>query len=68
MRQEPILRVERAEAFVLSFATWSFGLPAILKGFVDRGFVHDVSFTLRDGVARPNFLHIRPAPARRARA
>jgi NAD(P)H dehydrogenase (quinone) len=54
-----IRRVERAEAFVLSFPTWSFGLPAILKGFMDRVFIPGVSFTLNDGVARPNFTHIR---------
>jgi NAD(P)H dehydrogenase (quinone) len=54
-----IARVERAEALVLSFPTWSFGLPAILKGFFDRVFIPGVSFTLVDGVARPNLTHIR---------
>jgi putative NADPH-quinone reductase len=57
--EEYIRRVECAEALVLSFPTWSFGLPAILKGFFDRVFVPGVSFTLQDGVARPNFGHIR---------
>lgn len=57
--EDYIRRVERAEALVLSFPTWSFGLPAILKGFFDRVFVPGVSFTLQDGVARPNFGHIR---------
>ncbi|MGG5811773.1 NAD(P)H-dependent oxidoreductase [Falsiroseomonas sp. CW058] len=54
-----VRRVERAEALVLSFPTWSFGLPAILKGFFDRVFLPGVSFTLVDGVARPNLTHIR---------
>jgi putative NADPH-quinone reductase len=54
-----IRRVERAEAFVLSFPTWSFGLPAILKGFFDRVFIPGVSFRLEDGIARPNFGQIR---------
>ncbi|WP_270935343.1 NAD(P)H-dependent oxidoreductase [Falsiroseomonas oryzae] len=54
-----IQRVERAEALVLSFPTWSFGLPAILKGFFDRVFVPGVSFVLQDGVARPNLTQIR---------
>jgi len=54
-----IQRVERAEALVLSYPTWSFGLPAILKGFFDRVFIPGVSFTLVDGVARPNLTHIR---------
>jgi putative NADPH-quinone reductase len=53
-----IQRIERAEALVLSFPTWSFGLPAILKGFFDRVFIPGVSFTLVDGVARPNLQHI----------
>lgn len=54
-----IQRVERAEAMVLSYPTWSFGLPAILKGFFDRVFIPGVSFTLVDGVAKPNLTHIR---------
>jgi putative NADPH-quinone reductase len=54
-----IRRVEQAEALVLSFPTWSFGLPAILKGFFDRVFIPGVSFTLKDGVARPNLTQIR---------
>ena len=54
-----IRRVERAEALVLSYPTWSFGLPAILKGFFDRVFIPGVSFTLQDGIARPNLTRIR---------
>jgi putative NADPH-quinone reductase len=54
-----IQRIERAEALVLSYPTWSFGLPAMLKGFFDRVFIPGVSFTLNDGIARPNFQHIR---------
>ncbi|MGG5821104.1 NAD(P)H-dependent oxidoreductase [Falsiroseomonas sp. HW251] len=54
-----IRRVEAAEALVLSFPTWSFGLPAILKGFFDRVFIPGVSFTLQDGIARPNLTNIR---------
>lgn len=54
-----IRRVEAAEALVLSFPTWSFGLPAILKGFFDRVFIPGVSFTLNDGIAKPNLTRIR---------
>jgi NAD(P)H dehydrogenase (quinone) len=54
-----IRRVERAEALVLSYPTWSFGLPAILKGFFDRVFIPGVSFVLVDGVAKPNLGNIR---------
>ena len=35
------------------------GLPAILKGFFDRVFIPGVSFTLQDGIARPNLTRIR---------
>ncbi len=54
-----IRRVEAADALVLSFPTWSFGLPAILKGFFDRVFIPGVSFTLNDGIAKPNLTKIR---------
>lgn len=54
-----VRRVQQAEALVLSFPTWSYGLPAMLKGFFDRVFIPGVSFTLTDGVARPNLTHIR---------
>jgi putative NADPH-quinone reductase len=57
--EDYIRRVEQAEAMVLSFPTWSFGLPAILKGFFDRVFIPGVSFVLEDGVARPNLTQIR---------
>ncbi|WP_372619594.1 NAD(P)H-dependent oxidoreductase [Falsiroseomonas sp.] len=52
-------RLERAEALVLSFPTWCFGLPAILKGWMDRVLLPGVSFVIEDGVARPNLQHIR---------
>ena len=52
-------RLLAAEALVLSFPTWCFGPPAILKGWFDRVLIPGVSFTLRDGVARPALTHIR---------
>ncbi|NGM18616.1 NAD(P)H-dependent oxidoreductase [Roseomonas stagni] len=61
--QEPVAdyvrRLMEAEALVLSFPTWCFGLPAILKGWMDRVMLPGVSFKLEDGVASPNLLHIR---------
>jgi putative NADPH-quinone reductase len=57
--EEYIRRVERAEALVLSYPTWSFGLPAILKGFFDRVFIPGVSFRLEEGIAKPNLTQIR---------
>ncbi len=61
--REPVAAyVERllaAEALVLCFPTWTFGPPAILKGFFDRVLLPGVSFTLENGVARPALTHIR---------
>jgi putative NADPH-quinone reductase len=57
---EPYVRALReAEALVLVFPVWCFGLPAILKGFLDRVFVTGVSFALQDGKATPLLRHIR---------
>ena len=57
--EDYVARLERAEALVLSFPTWCFGLPAILKGWMDRVLLPGVSFVLEDGVAKPNLRHIR---------
>ena len=39
-------RLKRAEAVVFVFPTWSFGAPAILKGFFDRVLLPGVSFRI----------------------
>lgn len=57
--EEYVARLERAEALVLSFPTWCFGLPAILKGWMDRVLLPGVSFVIEEGVAKPNLQHIR---------
>lgn len=57
--EDYVRRLEQAEALVLSFPTWCFGLPAILKGWMDRVLLPGVSFRLEEGVAKPNLLHIR---------
>ena len=57
--EDYVARLERAEALVLSFPTWCFGLPAILKGWMDRVLLPGVSFVIEDGVAKPNLRHIR---------
>lgn len=55
-----VARLRAAEAVVFVFPTWSFGVPAILKGWFDRVLIPGVSFTLGDdGVARPNLRHIK---------
>jgi putative NADPH-quinone reductase len=46
--EDYVARLRRAEALVVQFPTWSFGPPAILKGFFDRVFVPGVAFDLAD--------------------
>jgi NAD(P)H dehydrogenase (quinone) len=43
-----IERLRRAEALVLQFPTWTFGLPAMLKGYFDRIMMPGVAFDLTD--------------------
>jgi putative NADPH-quinone reductase len=54
-----VRRLEQAEALVLVYPVWNFGLPAILKGFFDRVFLPGVSFRIVDGLVRPNLQHVR---------
>jgi putative NADPH-quinone reductase len=57
-------RLMRTEGLVFVFPTWSMGPPAILKGFFDRVFGPDVSFSLDDnGNLLPNLQHITKAVA-----
>jgi NAD(P)H dehydrogenase (quinone) len=43
-----IARLTSAEALVLQFPTWCFGLPAMLKGFFDRMIMPGVAFDISD--------------------
>ena len=52
-------RLQAAEALVMVFPVWNFGYPAILKGFLDRVFLPDVSFRLEGGGVRPGLTNIR---------
>jgi putative NADPH-quinone reductase len=56
-------RLLKAEALVLSYPVWNFGLPAILKGFFDRVFLPGVSFRIVDGVSQPSLHNIRKLAA-----
>src|SRR5437588_3842036 len=44
-----IARLRAAEALVLCFPTWWYGMPAILKGWFDRVWTNGVAFTLPEG-------------------
>jgi NAD(P)H dehydrogenase (quinone) len=54
-----VRRLEQAEGLVLVFPVWNFGMPAILKGYLDRVFLPGVSFTLVNGLATPNLPHLK---------
>ena len=43
-----VARLQAADALVVQFPTWCFGLPAMLKGFFDRLFMPGVAFDLSD--------------------
>jgi NAD(P)H dehydrogenase (quinone) len=62
-RGEVAAYVERllsAQALVLVYPVWHDGLPAILKGFIDRVFLPGVIFTIgEDHVFRPSLHNIR---------
>ena len=49
-----------AEALVFVYPTWWYGLPAIMKGWLDRVWLPGVAFTLpREGDIKPTMTHIR---------
>jgi putative NADPH-quinone reductase len=53
-------RVARADGLVFVYPTWWFGLPAMLKGWLDRVLVPGFAFVLRPrGAPRPGLVHIR---------
>lgn len=52
-------RLQAASALVMVFPVWNFGYPAILKGFLDRVFLPDVSFKLQGGGVRPGLTNIK---------
>ena len=52
-------RLMRAEALVLCFPAWSFGPPAILKGWLDRVMLPGVSFHIQpDGRVTGGLKHL----------
>ena len=54
-------RLKAAEALVLCFPTWWYGMPAILKGYFDRVWANTVAFSLPEGggTIRPALTNIR---------
>jgi NAD(P)H dehydrogenase (quinone) len=53
-------RLRNAEALVLCFPTWCFGMPAMLKGFFDRLLMPGVAFDISDpSDVKPMLTHIK---------
>jgi len=52
-------RLKAAEALVFVYPTWWLGMPAMLKGFIDRVFVPGVAFHLTGGLIAPGLTNIR---------
>jgi len=51
-------RLRRCEGLVLVFPTWWYGMPAILKGYIDRVWLPGVAFELKDGRTLPLLRNI----------
>jgi putative NADPH-quinone reductase len=49
MVEHHVERLHAAEALVLCFPVWWYGMPAILKGYFDRVWINGVAFHLRTG-------------------
>ena len=54
--EKEIERLLRAEGLVFVFPTWWYGMPAILKGYLDRVWLPGVAFEVDNGRTRP-LLH-----------
>jgi NAD(P)H dehydrogenase (quinone) len=52
-----VTRLTSADGMVLQFPTWCFGLPAMLKGFLDRMIMPGVAFDLGDPAHAKPLLH-----------
>lgn len=55
-----VSRLKRAEALIFVYPTWWYGLPAMLKGWLDRVITPGVGFEIPDGPGpiRPLLSHI----------
>lgn len=51
--------LRRAEALVLVYPTWWYGMPAMLKGWFDRVWAVGLAFTIGEGAIRPGLTNIR---------
>lgn len=54
--EEAILKLKEAHHIVWFFPMWWYGLPALLKGFIDRTFLPGITFKYQKGKLFPNKL------------
>lgn len=52
-------RLRRADALILVFPSWWYGMPAILKGYFDRVWLPGVAFEFGPQAIRPLLGHLR---------
>jgi NAD(P)H dehydrogenase (quinone) len=55
---EHVERLRRCEGLVLVFPTWWYGMPAMLKGYIDRVWLPGVAFELENGRTLPLLSNI----------
>ncbi|MFN7004274.1 MAG: NAD(P)H-dependent oxidoreductase [Roseinatronobacter sp.] len=59
--EEDASALEWCDTLIFIYPTWWYGLPALLKGWLDRVMLPDVAFLMPDGVnktIRPGLTHI----------
>lgn len=54
-----VAQLQRAEALLLVYPTWWYGMPALLKGWFDRIWVPGVTFVVGKGAIHPRLTNIR---------
>jgi putative NADPH-quinone reductase len=57
--QKEIDRLLACEGLIFVFPVWWYGMPAILKGYVERVWIPGVAFNVIDGRTRPLLNHIK---------
>lgn len=53
-----VRRLKSAEGLVFVYPTWFHGMPAILKGYMDRVWLPGIAFDMVDGKPRSRLRHI----------
>ncbi len=54
-----VAQLQRAEALLLVYPTWWYGMPALLKGWFDRVWVPGVTLVVSKGAIQPRLTNIR---------